>query len=691
MSKYPVDAKRFDETGRNIEYQNSTIRKWLNEDFYNKVFSDNMKKMIKSIRFNDFEDKVFLLSADDIYKYFNRHMEINNNVSDMMDTNPLDVRKLLSDSKTFEYIKPSVIKEPFNGKWNDFHQGFLLRDNGECNYLVKYIDNDGKINNDGILTDMPYMPIRPAIYVSDKDIDITIDNNNESYSLLKDTIHENEIDDIESIFIGRCEQDGVISNGKEDIEWDIIGCEGNDVLLLSKYILDVGKINDCNKICKYENSMLRKKLLNMYNEYFDDKEKELLIERNNINYSSILDGENGSDITKEKLFVLSIDDIRKFFGDTDKPYGLLKSENTYYLNTRTDIQRLSNDLYLDNNYFLRSVGSVDAWFPEIDLGLRLPLTFNGICFTGLVYKDFYDSIFWSNVDKNGQVGYVKINVFNKYLDYDDYQNSPWLNPSIIFDESYINGIRPCIKVNIFKLKEYINSKRNINPYLHKEIKKSSSYNLDEIEKVDILKNNEDYITFDSIDTINFGKYVSKVDKAEINLEWFVLYKDNDKSLLLSKYLIYEDSFDYNEVWETSNIRKVLNDSFFNNSFTDIEKDKILTTTIKPKSDNSKETFDKVFIPYKELINKYILDSDMNNEIYLQKFNRLKVSKYLKDYIEYNNIINGTNFSYYDFSRYCLLDKNENQSLNTFVNINGQIYYDDFISCGIRPAIWVKID
>ena len=691
MSKYPISLKRFDEEGRNVDYLDSSIRKWLNEDFFNKAFGDEIKNKIKTVKYNlvyknisdknslkqkdkeeDLEDRIFLLSENDINKYFSKN-SINND-----DFNFLDEKKLLSNTMNFNYEICSVHREPFYGKWNDFNQGFLIRDNGKYNHLVKYIDNEGKMNENGTLIDIPYMPIRPAIYVSDKNVNIKIDYEKKFANEINYGIKE--IEEINNIYIGRCEQDGNRQNGQEDIEWEVIGREDDDLILISKYILDAEKLNNQHKICKYENSVIRKKLQNLYNEYFNDKEKDLLIERNNENYKSILDGENGSEITKEKLFILSIDDIRKYIGDTNKAYDILKSENTYYLSIRDDIQRLPKDLYLKKNYFLRSVGSVNY-----DYYIQ-KLTFNN-----MPIKDSYngyDDIFWSNVDENGKVNFININDYCDTTKYTDYVKG-YLD--ILIDDMYYNGIRPCIKVNINKLRAYLNEEKKINPYMHKKLEKGKVYKIENIDNVKILKQNEDYIVYDNIDTIKFGKYDLKVSTSS-DIEWFVLYKDKDRALLLSKYLIDEGHFDYNDVWEFSDIRRKLNEEFYDNSFTIEEKNRILTTKSNPINGNIKETFDKIFLPDEKLLNDYVLDGNIKDERYVQKYDRLKVSKYIKDYVvNYNANHEYGKLDFDVYEAYCLNDNNTEYEFSPIISDNGKIYFDNTAIVGIRPAIWIKLN
>ncbi len=70
ISRYGLDVKRFDSSSNN--WSNSEIRKWLNGDFYNKVFTDQEKKFINLSNLSDVDtsDNVFFLSEQEAEKYF---------------------------------------------------------------------------------------------------------------------------------------------------------------------------------------------------------------------------------------------------------------------------------------------------------------------------------------------------------------------------------------------------------------------------------------------------------------------------------------------------------------------------------------------------------------------------------------------------------------------------------------------
>lgn len=88
ISKYALDAKAFREDQSFSRWSTSTLRTWLNADFYNTAFSDSEKSMIittdvkaeKNPRYDkeagyDTQDKVFLLSIGEVQKYFSEDKE----------------------------------------------------------------------------------------------------------------------------------------------------------------------------------------------------------------------------------------------------------------------------------------------------------------------------------------------------------------------------------------------------------------------------------------------------------------------------------------------------------------------------------------------------------------------------------------------------------------------------------------
>lgn len=83
ISKYGLDCKAYNDDYKAVTWEDCSLRKWLNDDFYNKAFTDKTKKIIiesavtaeKNPKYgtaagNDTMDKLFLLSISETEKYF---------------------------------------------------------------------------------------------------------------------------------------------------------------------------------------------------------------------------------------------------------------------------------------------------------------------------------------------------------------------------------------------------------------------------------------------------------------------------------------------------------------------------------------------------------------------------------------------------------------------------------------------
>ena len=91
-------------------------------------------------------------------------------------------------------------------------------------------------------------------------------------------------------------------------------------------------------------------------------------------------------------------------------------------------------------------------------------------------------------------------------------------------------------------------------------------------------------------TVTFGKFEQDNDPSNgaEPIEWIVLEDDGAQMLLLSKYIL--DFRYYNEVgndhqrWDECSVRKFLNGEFYDDSFTDAEKAKIIETELVTNED-----------------------------------------------------------------------------------------------------------
>ena len=78
ISRYVLDAKRFYNVCKAVQWDESIVREWLNGEFYDTAFNDAEKSLIQLTSvtdpsfpgFRSTEDRIFLLSFLEIVKYF---------------------------------------------------------------------------------------------------------------------------------------------------------------------------------------------------------------------------------------------------------------------------------------------------------------------------------------------------------------------------------------------------------------------------------------------------------------------------------------------------------------------------------------------------------------------------------------------------------------------------------------------
>ena len=144
------------------------------------------------------------------------------------------------------------------------------------------------------------------------------------------------------------------------------------------------------------------------------------------------------------------------------------------------------------------------------------------------------------------------------------------------------------------------------------------------ESYSLRTNNEDYNVGD---IITCGKYEqdSNFENGPEDIEWQVLSVEDERVLVISKYGLEDCAYNTENkdiTWENCSLRNWLNNDFYNTSFNDQEKQKILSVTLANKdnpvdgTEGGNDTIDKVFCLSLEEMEKYFgeysyYDSELN--------------------------------------------------------------------------------
>ena len=165
---------------------------------------------------------------------------------------------------------------------------------------------------------------------------------------------------------GKYEQDGDTTNGKEDIEWQILSKENKRVLVVSKYALDCKKYNNANADVTWETCSLRTWLNEDFlNNAFSDKEKKYIPTVTIENKNNPKCGTAGGKNTNDKVFCLSLEEVEAYFDDysyynSTEMWGcnqnLICTPTQYSINQGAYVYTITEDDYNNDSYGYKNYG-----------------------------------------------------------------------------------------------------------------------------------------------------------------------------------------------------------------------------------------------------------------------------------------------------------------------------------------------
>lgn len=197
------------------------------------------------------------------------------------------------------------------------------------------------------------------------------------------------------------------------------------------------------------------------------------------------------------------------------------------------------------------------------------------------------------------------------------------------------------------------------------------------------------------DTVYFGAYEqdNETSNGKENIEWLVLAKEDNKILVISKYAL--DCQPYNEenedvTWETCTLRSWLNSDFYNDAFSDDEKNLIVQTEVSAdknpehSTNPGNSTTDTVFQLSITEAEKYFVDD--NARMCAPTAYAIERGAYTSD-----------NYKTASGEATCwwwLRSPGDNQDDAASVSLVGSVYYLGnlvFIDndC-VRPALWINL-
>lgn len=736
--KVDLDVNNF-----NQDWEKSSLRKWLNEDFFDVAFNDEEKSYVVNSFVNnkqafginnsnepsamgaDTYDKVYILSKDEIRKYLGFE---NESKSDMYLAKPSNYAKKILDAENEKENIAVWHKElEYENKYEENAEYWVRSSLGltlmsAAEYFTDIVDKRGHVSSHGL----PYYVskndknvnsiknrfysrgVRPVIRIAGSAVldeehregireekkpkIYDIKEINKSY-VIANYDRDKTYKDFDTVILGSYEQDGDTTNGKEGIEWIVLKKDQDKALLLSKFILDyVEYSNILERYTVWKDSRIRAWVNHeFYDGSFNEKEKVLIASTRVKNYDNPIYVSSSGPSTVDKVFVPGFDELMETF---DINYDDCIKEPFYDHKTIDDYRLLT--IYTD--YALkkyRKEKNNNKAMPQPDFWLRNQ---------GRSGEEI------NSRSNNAMVARQTIDFKGTAYDLFQYSNN---SEKVILTNPKL-GFRPCILVDLNVLNEFDGTSYDskTDKIFSEEVPDSNKYSFENIEDVRVVTSYNNKAPFQSFDTVTFGAYEQdgNLDNGKEEIEWIVLDKNGNEYLLLSKYVLDYCQFQKNKVegisisWNNSEIRMWANNDFLNEAFSESDKRHVMQNSIdNTKNDfyNLRPTDDRVFLLSIDEIIKYFgsrnenYDGDkINNYINVNDKARTFATKFARN----RGVIIGakTELSPYGSVNSCgyytRSMRNSNYSQVSYINDIGSdgftSVYDGWKRFGFRPAVWV---
>lgn len=166
------------------------------------------------------------------------------------------------------------------------------------------------------------------------------------------------------LLFGAYEQDGYESNGSEDIEWIVLAKNDTSVLLISAYCIDCWCYDTYSESVTWQTCSMREWLNDGFIESaFSEDEQQAILNVSLENPSNSQFGTNGGGSTRDRVFLLSLEEAEMYFATNSerqaKGTSYAKSEGIYvnqYATSSFSNQHIDGSGYGYSWWWLRSPG-----------------------------------------------------------------------------------------------------------------------------------------------------------------------------------------------------------------------------------------------------------------------------------------------------------------------------------------------
>ncbi|MCL2016670.1 MAG: tetratricopeptide repeat protein [Defluviitaleaceae bacterium] len=144
------------------------------------------------------------------------------------------------------------------------------------------------------------------------------------------------------------------------IDWRVLDVKNNQALLLSELVLKANLYHSEDEYIKWKNCALRQYLNNDFYNKFSDNDRSRIAKKTIPNKNNQWYGTPGGNDTTDNIFLLSLEEVIQYFGDSGRLKYPLNEKNKsyhYYLSDEFNDKRIAMGRSgLTNYWWLRSPG-----------------------------------------------------------------------------------------------------------------------------------------------------------------------------------------------------------------------------------------------------------------------------------------------------------------------------------------------
>ena len=373
LSEHVLEYRRYHHgSGRDLTWETSDMREWLNSEFYNRFAEDDRARIAETNVINKgnfwfwYEtpggegttDKIFLLSLEELVYYFG------------------DSGVLVRGRRTEE---GSVIGDQYNIKRRaqklnaETYSEWLLRTPGSSVDLAMFVTEEGLIWMFGTRLESGVRPalwlyMTPQDYVSVAQTYINLRQHDEATAVLQQGLEafpgNTEIQELLTyvlemeLYFEASEIQSIIKFG--DMQWRVLDVTEDRMLLLSEFVLEPRAYHNEFVDITWANSDIRRWLNGEFYNSFTAEERRLIAETRVINNDNPWFGTPGGPDTRDKIFLLSLEELALYFCDSGQLREQGRGPASWAINNQFGNRLEAVGLFgdgLTQSWWLRSPGS----------------------------------------------------------------------------------------------------------------------------------------------------------------------------------------------------------------------------------------------------------------------------------------------------------------------------------------------